>query len=253
MVCCSLPEASTLLNGGQVRAIGVMAPQRAEDYPDVKTFVEQGRDWSLGGWRGLVVPLGTPDSISNRLATAIERIVTEKTTVAGKTFPEFMRIEGFNNTWRRPDEFERFCAETDEKLGKLLISESMRSVNTDRYSPMAFPYILFALMGITLVALVVPAWLRSSPVVNPVGVTAEVPPANVGNFIFLVAAMIVFLLFAEMVGFVILGGAMLFSMLKRFGCGWRTSTLISLCITCVLYHAFVHFLRVPLPRGWFGW
>ena len=52
MVCCSLPEADSLYRSGEVRALGVMAPERVNGYEDVPTFKEQGVDWSLGGWRG---------------------------------------------------------------------------------------------------------------------------------------------------------------------------------------------------------
>ena len=57
IVCCSLPEARVQLKAGEMRALGVMSPQRAVGFEDVATFKEQGVEWSLGGWRGIVVPL----------------------------------------------------------------------------------------------------------------------------------------------------------------------------------------------------
>ena len=61
VVCCSLPEARAQLRAGQVRCLGVMADSRVPAYGDVPTLREQGTDWSMGGWRGVGVPSGTPD------------------------------------------------------------------------------------------------------------------------------------------------------------------------------------------------
>ena len=63
IVCCSLPEARTLREGGKVRALGVMAEQRLTLFPDVPTLRELGYDWSIGGWRGLALPRGTPPEV----------------------------------------------------------------------------------------------------------------------------------------------------------------------------------------------
>ena len=60
MVCCSLPEAKHLLQAGEVRCLGVMAPKRAFGFDDVPTFAEFGSDWSLCGWRVFAVPRDTP-------------------------------------------------------------------------------------------------------------------------------------------------------------------------------------------------
>ena len=53
IVCCSIPEAQSLLDGGQVRCLGVMADARLPGAPEVPTFRQAEIDWSLGGWRGL--------------------------------------------------------------------------------------------------------------------------------------------------------------------------------------------------------
>jgi len=89
LVCCSLPEAQPLMASGRVRALGVMAAERLAEFPDVPTFVEQGVDWSLGGWRALGVPAATPERIVERLLGALRKIV------AGDEFLGFMRHRGF--------------------------------------------------------------------------------------------------------------------------------------------------------------
>jgi tripartite-type tricarboxylate transporter receptor subunit TctC len=52
MVCCSLPEAKTLMLAGELRCLGVMSDARQPLFPDVPTFAEQGVAWTMEGWRG---------------------------------------------------------------------------------------------------------------------------------------------------------------------------------------------------------
>ena len=49
LVVCSLPEAQAQLEAGTARALGVMSPERIEQYPEVPTLRELGIDWTLGG------------------------------------------------------------------------------------------------------------------------------------------------------------------------------------------------------------
>ena len=117
MVCCSLPEARTLLEAGEVRALGVMSPARAKGFESIKTFREQGRDWTLGGWRGLAVPKDTPTQVVDQLIEAIQKVVNQEAQPG--SFAEFMQTQKFDNTSRGPAEFVEFLDDTDQKLGKV--------------------------------------------------------------------------------------------------------------------------------------
>ena len=110
----------------------------------------------MGGWRGLMLPQGTPKEISDVLVEAIKQTVQGESSIGGKTFPESMQIVGFNSVWRSPVQFQDFLIGTDEKFGKLLNDDAMQSVNEDRYSPMDFSGVVLGLMALTLVALIVP-------------------------------------------------------------------------------------------------
>jgi tripartite-type tricarboxylate transporter receptor subunit TctC len=253
MVVCSLPEASTLYKAGHVRALGVMSHERVKGYPEVPTFIEQGNDWTLGGWRGLAAPKGTPPHVVDVLVRAIERVVTGETKVAGRTFPEFMEIEGFNNPWRGPVEFRQFLAETDDKFGKLLTSDAMRSVNVDRFSPMVFPNLLLTLMGLTLAALLVQRFVKPR---QPAPEAGEIPRPDrrgIANFAMIVLAVVLYLLLAETVGFVLLVGALMFALCCRLGTRVWVSAIVAVVFVPVVYQLFANLLRVPLPRGWLGW
>ncbi len=270
LVCCSLPEADVQLQAGEIRALGVMAPQRVQGYEQVPTFVEQGRDWSLGGWRGLALPLGTPQAIVDRLFTAIERVVTGQTAIVSRTtegesrqtFPEFMASAGFDHTCRPREEFQQFLTETDQKFGQLLTSESMRSVNRDRYNPLAFPLALMALAGMTLVLQAVPRWRTGRRTALPevagdgtrVRLGARRPPAvALARFALVVLAIALYCLLAEQVGFVLLAGVLLFAMLVGMGTPWLGSAGVVLLVVPGVYQLFSSLLRVSLPRGWWGW
>jgi hypothetical protein len=283
MVCCSLPEAATLLKAGQVRALGVMARQRAAEHPDVPTFAEQGRDWVLTGWRGLAVPPDTSADVKAVLVAALERVVTGQTSLriggtAGhgaheQTFPEFMQQEGFDHTWRGPEEFRSFLDETDARFGALLTSPALQSVNRDRYDRMTFPNLVLVLLGITAVALALQHLRARLPIPSsphrltpsaadpaaseaPGGTTLQrAPLSNAGliNFLTVVAAAVAFALFAETVGYVLLAGMLVLVLLLRLGTRPVVSAAVALLFAPAVYHVFSVLLRVPLPRGWWGW
>ena len=48
VVACSLAEAQALLDAGRIRSLGVMADERAAQFPAVPTLKEQGVDFTLG-------------------------------------------------------------------------------------------------------------------------------------------------------------------------------------------------------------
>ena len=263
MVCCSLPEARALLEAGQVRALGLMAPVRALGFEEVATFREQGTEWTLGAWRGLAVPLGTPDEKVARLKQAIGKIVRGETRIAssqsdaGTTFPEFMETQRFDHNFRTDEALQAFLSETDAKFEKLLTSDAMRTVNADRHSPMIFPNILFGLMACVLIG-IVGISLRKQAIQT----TSPLPPSesleqdvtrNYSNFGLLVGAVLVYLLLVEMVGFVLLSMLLVFVMLYWLGTRGALSIGIAIVFVPAVYQLFANFLRVPLPRGWWGW
>ncbi|MEQ8791864.1 MAG: tripartite tricarboxylate transporter substrate binding protein [Pirellulaceae bacterium] len=108
-VCCSLPEAKTQLDAGELRALAVMADERLEKYPDIPTAKEQGVDWTAVGWRGLAVPKDTPDDVAQRLSAACQKIAESD------GYREFMGKPGYAIEIRGPDEFAQFLAQQDEQ------------------------------------------------------------------------------------------------------------------------------------------
>jgi len=114
VVTCSLPEARALIEAKKVRALAVMADQRAEIFPDVPTLKELGLNWTMGAWRGITLPKGTPGDVVAILEKAVQKAVDSK------EFKEFMQKNGFGIMYQPAAEFDRFMAEEDEVKGKLM-------------------------------------------------------------------------------------------------------------------------------------
>lgn len=67
-----------LIKAGRLRAIGVMAPARERDLPDVPTFDEQGFGSSvLSSWFVLAFPAKTPRAIVDRVNACINRALED--------------------------------------------------------------------------------------------------------------------------------------------------------------------------------
>ena len=264
MVCCSLPEAKHLLQAGEVRCLGVMAPKRARGFEMIPTFAESGSDWTLGGWRGVAVPRDTPPEIVQRLVTAVERVVSGKVsievrettpdgqgTVRLQTFPQFMGNESFDNTARGPEEFKTFLIDSDEKFGELLTHEAMEAVNTDRYHPLIFPGMLGLLASVVGVALM----LQRSIGARATEAAEGVSPTNAGrlNFLFVIVGIVFYVSTVERVGFIICAAVILLVMLLRFRARPLVAIVCATLLPPLLFYGFSHLLRVPLPHGWLGW
>jgi tripartite-type tricarboxylate transporter receptor subunit TctC len=250
LACCALPEANALLASGQVRALGVMAPQRAQGYEQVPTFAELGTDWSLGGWRALAVPLDTPQDVQQTLLSAIERMVMGQTQVAGLTFPQTMEHERFDHTYRSGAALLTFLQDTDQKLGALLTTDAMRSVNRDRFHRLTFPGILLGLIAVTLIAGAIRS-LRADPSTKVIRHTAH--GSNYLGFAVILAAGLAYLLLAEVVGFIVISFAIVLTLSLWMGAGLRGALTLAVAFPVATYQLFAHGLRVPLPQGWLGW
>lgn len=107
VVCCSVPEAISQIEAGQLRALCVMSADRLSDYPDIPTVKESGIDWVGVGWRGLAMPKNTPEPILDKVIEACGRIV------ASEDFASFMRKNGFGVEIRQGETFAGFLKEQD--------------------------------------------------------------------------------------------------------------------------------------------
>lgn len=250
LVCCSLPEAKTLFESGQVRCLGVMAEEPLAEFPDVPTFASQGMDWNISGWNGLAVPKGTPAPIVEKISTAVKKITDGEITVQGKTFPESMRDAGLSTRYRANEVFAVFLEENDETLGKLLTSDAFKKMSFRGTGPLVFPGLLAIAMCVILGCLAVQKKVHAlAPDVSKDTVTSQ----GIVNTALVLLGIVAYQLFAEQLGFLLTAGAIMFLLLWKLGTRWWISALITVCLIPGIYTLFANLLRVPLPRGVLGW
>tara|TARA_R110002111_G_scaffold256979_3_gene324769 strand:+ start:124166 stop:125542 length:1377 start_codon:yes stop_codon:yes gene_type:complete len=250
LVCCSLPEAKTLYDSGQVRCLGVMAEEPLAEFKEVPTFISQGMNWSISGWNGLALPLETPQPIVDKVSNAVKKITSGESVVQGKTFPEFMRAAGLSTRYRADDQFAQFLKTNDETLGKLLTSDAFRKMSSRGTGPLVFPGLLAAGMCVIFVCLAVQ---KKVPALAPDVSSDTVTSRGIVNTVLVLSCVVAYLLLAEKVGFLLTAGAILFLLLWKLGTRWWMSVLITILFIPGIYTLFAQLLRVPLPRGMFGW
>lgn len=71
-------ELISQIEGGQLRPVAIMAPERIEALPNVPTFKEEGLDITSGTWRGIAVPKEIPADIKARLEDAFAKAVNDQ-------------------------------------------------------------------------------------------------------------------------------------------------------------------------------
>ena len=103
-VCCSVPEAATQIEAGELRVISVMSSERLVDYPDYPTCKEAGINWEMVGWRGLLLPLDTPQEIVSQLKKAFGEITQSE------GYQIFMKKNGFGIELKQGSEFRDFLS-----------------------------------------------------------------------------------------------------------------------------------------------
>jgi tripartite-type tricarboxylate transporter receptor subunit TctC len=114
VVTASLVEGRPLIEAGKVRPLAHMADKRDPAFKDVPTLKELGINWTMGAWRGIAAPKGTPPEIVAVLEKALEKVVRTK------EYNDFMNAGPFGILWSPAAEFGKFMAEQDATMGVLM-------------------------------------------------------------------------------------------------------------------------------------
>lgn len=72
----SIGDGLDIVKSGKGHAVGVMDAQRSKLLPDVPTFAEQGINIEEAGMRGYALPAGVPKDKVDKLAKALEEVIT---------------------------------------------------------------------------------------------------------------------------------------------------------------------------------
>lgn len=76
-VAVSPGEVAAQVQGGKLKTLAVMADQRLKGFDKVPTLKERGIDLSIGTWRGLAAPKGTPADVLAVLSEATRKTAEE--------------------------------------------------------------------------------------------------------------------------------------------------------------------------------
>jgi len=241
VVCCSIPEAGALLDAGEIRCLGVMSAHRSAAAPGVPTFAEQGVDWSMGAWRGLMLPRGVaPDRVSQ-----MERAVLH---VAGSSrFADFMKSSGFQLDVADGQQFARFLDAADADFGAILNQPELAGRTTAAWGAYWMPALLVVLLA------VVGGFGLFVERTEEKAVEREQQRADVVLLIGFVVAILFFLVLCETVGYVLASAGLVFTLLLLLKVRLSVSTLLVVVLVPTLYQLFAGVLGVPLPWGLLGW
>jgi len=100
----SPPEVATYVESGKLKIIAVMGDKRSVSFPDVPTLKEKGIDLSIGTWRAIGAPAGTPDEAVKELHDAFAKGMKEK------SFVDFMNSRGLTIHYMPTKELTEFVA-----------------------------------------------------------------------------------------------------------------------------------------------
>jgi tripartite-type tricarboxylate transporter receptor subunit TctC len=68
-----------LIKGNKLKALAVTTAERNPALPNVPTMIESGYpNFEVSAWFGVAAPKGIPDAVSQRLQSALEKIVARK-------------------------------------------------------------------------------------------------------------------------------------------------------------------------------
>ncbi|MCI6377272.1 MAG: tripartite tricarboxylate transporter substrate binding protein [Clostridiales bacterium] len=83
---CNTPEGMSNVDAGQLKILCSFASKHFKDYPDVPLAIESSnealKDLVIEQWRGVAVPIDTPDEIVAELADIIEKVVADEDFIA---------------------------------------------------------------------------------------------------------------------------------------------------------------------------
>ena len=201
MVCCSLPEARSLMDGGQLRCLGIMGDARLPAAPDVPTFPEAGIDWTLGGWRGIMFPERCAPGPRGNHARGLVARCSERGVRA---------VHGFGRVQAQvagSEDFEQLLAERDEQFGTILSSPAFAQVSRSPLGPLVFPGLV---VGLGVAVLLVLLWRGQLRLECS---TAPLTRRQIARLAWVPAGVVFFALAADYAGFILAAGVMLLALL----------------------------------------
>jgi tripartite-type tricarboxylate transporter receptor subunit TctC len=108
------PEGVAQIKAGQLKILALFADKRLAMFPDVPTVREQGINFTMGMWRGLAAPKGTPPDVIQKLSDSFKKAMDD---------PEFQQKAKDMSvilSYLGPKDFGALMARDNEFFGKLI-------------------------------------------------------------------------------------------------------------------------------------
>lgn len=114
LLSTGLGEALEMSKAGQIRILGITAPERVSDAPDVPTLKEMGNNTVFANWRGFFAPPG----ISDAKAKAYTKVL--KAMYETPEWEVVRKRNGWVNTFKPNAEFVAFLEDQEKVIGDLM-------------------------------------------------------------------------------------------------------------------------------------
>lgn len=114
-------EVKTYIASGKLKMLGVMTDTRLSgEYADIPTLKESGIKVSVGTWRGLGVPLDTPEPVVAKLREVSKKIVDDP------KFREGMAHANLAVSYQQGPEFAQFMSQQSDYFKGLISTVDMK-------------------------------------------------------------------------------------------------------------------------------
>ena len=113
-VSVSPPEGISQVQAGKLKIIALFSEKRFEMFPNVPTVKEQGINFEMGMWRGIITPKGTPQDVIKKLHDAFKKGMDDP------VFRKNAKDMAVNLYYLGPDAYGKLMAHDHEFYGKLV-------------------------------------------------------------------------------------------------------------------------------------
>lgn len=118
-IMVSAPEGIPQAQAGQLRILGIFGEKRLPKFPNVQTAKEQGMDFSLTMWRGLMAPKDTPPAILVQIQDIFKKSMEDA------DFKKKAEDLSVDLKFMNAQDFSKFLLAEDERYKNLIMKEKM--------------------------------------------------------------------------------------------------------------------------------
>jgi tripartite-type tricarboxylate transporter receptor subunit TctC len=121
VIFCSTVAALPFVQNGGLKPIAFGDDRRSAQLPDVPTFKEQGVDFTMGTWFGLLAPRNTPQTVIDTLSKAVRE------SLGDSELQKVMGIQGARIVGSSPEEFAEFLRAESARLAAVIREANIRA------------------------------------------------------------------------------------------------------------------------------